>query len=231
MSYCLSDTSVLYFDLNVILRVITAPNSAFAEIRDNEEKYFAQSIGILIAVSFLTILVIVPFLIIPFDDVYLEEFDNFLFGIDDVDIVLSVISSIITGFVSAALSYFIGKKIGGNQNWKKVFSVVLHTNVLLFPMMLILSLLVFLMLGSLASIDIASLVDDDLDEQEALTAVGPMLGYVGLIALTAIVFVIWIIIVSVKALKVVNDFETGKAFGLLILVMIISSIVTIPLGL
>ncbi|MGH1520884.1 MAG: YIP1 family protein [Nitrosopumilus sp.] len=210
---------------------MTAPNSAFAEIRDNEEKYFVQSIGILIAVSFLTILVIVPFLVIPFDDVYLEEFDNFLFGIDNVDIVLSVISSIITGFVSAALSYFIGKKIGGNKNWKKVFSVVLHTNVIVFPMMLIFSLLVFLMLGSLVSLDIPSLVDEDLSEQEALTAVGPMLGYVGLIVVTAIVFVIWIIVVSVKALKVVNDFETGKAFGLLILVMILSSIATIPLGL
>ncbi len=221
----------MYFDLNVILRVITSPNSAFAEIRDNEEKYFVQSIGILIAVSFLTILVIVPFLVIPFDDVYLEEFDNFLFGIDNVDIVLSVISSIITGFVSAALSYFIGKKIGGNKNWKKVFSVVLHTNVIVFPMMLIFSLLVFLMLGSLVSLDIPSLVDEDLSEQEALTAVGPMLGYVGLIVVTAIVFVIWIIVVSVKALKVVNDFETGKAFGLLILVMILSSIATIPLGL
>lgn len=221
----------MYFDLNVILRVITSPNSAFAEIRDNEEKYFVQSIGILIAVSFLTILVIVPFLVIPFDDVYLEEFNNFLFGIDNVDIVLSVISSIITGFVSAALSYFIGKKIGGNKNWKKVFSVVLHTNVIVFPMMLIFSLLVFLMLGSLVSLDIPSLVDEDLSEQEALTAVGPMLGYVGLIVVTAIVFVIWIIVVSVKALKVVNDFETGKAFGLLILVMILSSIATIPLGL
>ena len=98
-------------------------------------------------------------------------------------------------------------------------------------MMLIFSELVLLMLGSLASLDMASLVDEDLDEQEALAAVGPMLGYVGLIALTAIVFVIWIIIVSVKALKVVNDFETGKAFGLLLLVMIISSIVTLPLGL
>lgn len=210
---------------------MTAPNSAFAEIRDNEEKYFAQSIGVLVAVSFLTMLIIVPFLIIPFDDVYLEEFDNFLFGVDDVDIVLSVISSIITGFVSAALSYFIGKKIGGNQNWKKVFSVVLHTNVLVFPMMLIFSLLIFLMLGSLTSLDIASLVDEDLDEQEALSLVGPILGYVGLIAVTAILFVIWIIVVSVKALKVVNDFETGKAFGLLILVMIISSIVTLPFGL
>ena len=231
MSCCVRNTSILYFDLNVVLRVITSPNSAFAEIRDNEEKYFAQSIGILIVVSLLTVLVIVPFLIIPFDDVYLEEFDNFLFGIDNVDIVLSVISSIITGFVSAALSYFIGKKIGGNKNWKKVFSVVLHTNVIVFPTMLIFSLLVFLMLGSFASLDIPSLVDEDLGEQEALTAVGPMLGYVGLIVVTAIVFVIWIIVVSVKALKVVNDFETGKAFGLLILVMILSSIATIPLGL
>ena len=231
MRYCLRKLSILYFDLNVILRVMTAPNSAFAEIRDNEEKYFAQSIAILIVTSFLTMLVIVPFLIIPFNDVYLEEFDDFLFGVDDVDAVLSVVSGIITGFLSAALSYFIGKKIGGNQNWKKVFSVVLHTNVLVFPMMLIFSLLIFLMLGSIASLDMTSLVDEDLNAQDALTAVGPLLGYVGLIAVTAIVFVIWIIVVSVKALKVVNDFETGKAFGLLILVMIISSIVTLPLGL
>ena len=50
-----------------------------------------------------------------------------------------------------------------------------------------------------------------------------MLAYAILIVVFAIAFMIWIIVISVKAIKTVNGFETGKAFGLLILVMIISS--------
>lgn len=63
----------------------------------------------------------------------------------------------------------------------------------------------------------------DVDEEQALSVMGPMLVYAILVGVFAIAFMVWIIVISVKAIKIVNGFETGKAFGILILVMIIAS--------
>ena len=220
----------MYFDLNIILRVITAPNSAFVQIRDNEEKYFAQSIGLLIFTSILGALLLVPFIMIPLDEAYFEGVDDTNFPTDNTDVILFVGINILSGFVSIVLFYFIGKKIGGNTNWKKVFSVIFHTHVPLIPMSVILSILLFLMMDSIASIDSSLFIELEEDEEQILSLIGPMLGYVGLFVIVAIAFVVWIFVVSVKAVKTVNGFGTAKAFGLIILVMIISSIVTAPFG-
>jgi hypothetical protein len=223
-----------FLDLNVILRVITAPNSAFAQIRDNEEKYFVSSIGIFFFASIVGLLVMIPFVMIPLDDVYYESFEK-----NDIDVdipadwanaILFVGISIITGIISNILFYFIGKKLGGNTNWKKVFSVLFYTYVPVIPMMVVLSVLVFLMWSSLTAIDPSYLMVPDVGEEEVFSLIVPVLGYVGLMAIVAIGFVVWIFIISIKAVKTVNGFSTVKAFGLIILVMIISSIITTPLG-
>ena len=211
------------FDLSVILHVITSPNSAFAQIRDNEEKYFAQSIGILIVSSVLSSLVILPFVMIPLSDAYFEGVDDVDLPTKGTDMVWAMAVGFLKGIVSFAALYFIGKKIGGNTNWKKVFSVIFHTYVPVIPMMIILSVLVFLMWGSLAEIDPSYLMSTDVDEEQVLSAMGPMLVYALLVGGFAIAFMVWIIVISVKAIKIVNGFDTGKAFGLLILVMIIAS--------
>lgn len=220
----------MYFDPNIILRVITSPNSAFSHIRDNEEKYFAQSIGLLIFTSILGALMLIPFIMIPLDEAYFEGVDDANFPTDNTDLILFVGINILSGFISAVLFYFIGKKIGGNTNWKKVFSVIFHTHVPLIPMSVILSILLFLMMDSIASIDSSLFIELEKDEEQILSLIGPMLGYVGLFIIVAIAFVVWIFVVSVKAVKTVNEFGTAKAFGLIILVMIISSIVTAPFG-
>ena len=215
------------FDLNVILRVITSPNSAFVQIKDNEEKYFAQSIGILIVSSVLSAFVILPFVMIPLSDVYFEGVDDVDLPTEGADMVLATVVGFLKGIVSFVALYFIGKKIGGNTNWKKVFSVIFHTYVPVIPMMITLSVLVFLMWSSLAETDPSYLISPDVDEEQDLSAIGPMLIYAILVGVFAIAFMVWIIVISVKAIKIVNGFDTGKAFGLLILVMIIASAVSI----
>lgn len=222
------------FDLNVFLQVITAPNSAFAQIRDNEEKYFAPSIGVFLIASVIGLLVIAPFVMMPLDDAYYETFEENDIDVDipasGSDIILFVGISIITGIISNVLFYFIGKKLGGNTNWKKVFSVMFYAYVPVIPMMIVISGLVFLMWGSLVAIDPSYLMAPDANDDEILSLIMPVLGYAGLLVLVAIVFVVWIFIVSIKGLKIVSGFSTAKAFGLTILVMIISSLVTAPLG-
>jgi len=222
------------FDLNVFLQVITAPNSAFAQIRDNEERYFASSIGVFLIASVIGLLVIAPFVMMPLDDAYYETFEENDIDVDiptsGSDIVLFVGISIITGIISNVLFYFIGKKLGGNTNWKKVFSVMFYAYVPVIPMMIVISVLVFLMWGSLVAIEPSYLMSSDASDDEILSLVMPVLGYASLLVLVAIVFVVWIFIVSIKGLKIVSGFSTAKAFGLVILVMIISSLVTAPLG-
>lgn len=222
------------FDPNVILCVITAPNSAFAQIRDNEEKYFASSIGIFLIASVIGLLVILPFVIMPLNGAYYESFEENDIDVDiptgGADIVLFVGISIVTGIISNALFYFIGKKLGGNTNWKKVFSVMFYAYVPAIPMTIVLSGLMFLLWGSLVAIDPSYLMSPDTDEQKIFSLVMPVLGYVGLLALAVIVFFVWIFVVSIKGLKVLNGFSTAKAFGLVILVVILSSLITTPLG-
>ena len=234
MHYCHNVVLILYFDLNVILRVIAAPNSAFAQIRDNEEKYFVSSIGIFLFASVIGLLVMIPFLMMPLDDAYYESFEENDIDVDIpadwADVILFVGISIISGIISNVLFYFIGKKLGGNTNWKKVFSVFFYAYVPIIPMMVMLSVLMFLMWSSLTAIDPSFFMTPDADEEEMFSLIEPVLGYVGLMAIVAIGFVAWIFIVSIKAVKTVNGFGTTKAFGIIILVMIISYIITTPLG-
>ncbi len=222
------------FNPNVILRVIIAPNSAFAEIRDNEEKYFISSVAIFLVASVIGLLVMMPFVMMPLDDAYYESFEENDIDVDipvgGVDMVLFVGISIVTGIISNVLFYFIGKKLGGNTDWKKVFSVMFYAYVPAIPMMVIISGLMFLMWGSLVAIDPSYLMEPDVDEEKIFSLIMPVLGYVGLLALAAIVFFVWIFVVSIKGLKILNGFSTAKAFGLVILVMIISSLITSPLA-
>ena len=214
--------------------MITAPNSAFSQIRDNEGKYFTSSIGIFLFASVVGLLVMVPFVMMPLDDAYYETFDENEIDVDIpvdwADVILFIGISIISGIISNVLFYFIGKKLGGNTSWKKVFSVLFYAYVPVIPMMAVMSVLAFLMWGSLTGIDPSILMTSDADDEEILSLIGPVLGYAGLMAVVAIGFVIWIFVVSVKAVKTVNGFGTAKAFGLIIMVMIISSIITAPLG-
>ena len=177
---------------------------------------------------------IAPFVMMPLDNAYYETFDenDIDVGIptDWADAILFVGISIASGILSNVLFYFIGKKLGGNTSWKKVFSVLFYTYVPVIPMMTALSVLAFLMWGSLTGIDPSHLMASDADDEEIFSLISPILGYASLMIIVAIGFVIWIFVVSVKAVKTVNGFGTAKAFGLIILVMIISSIITAPLG-
>ncbi len=222
------------FDLGLILRVITSPNSAFSQIRDNHEKYFVQSIGLLIFSSVLGILIVLPFVTMPLDDAYFENIDNTgnmnSIPSGETDVIWSVGLSILNGFISAVLFYFIGKKLGGDANWKKVFSVIFHTNVVAIPMIIILSILIFFMWDSLTLIEPTYIFEPDVNAEEIWSTLVPLLGYVALLAIVGIGFFVWLIVILVKAVKIVHGFETGKAFGLVVLVMIITTIVAIPLS-
>ena len=223
-----------YFDSSAILGVITSPNATFAKIRDNDEKYFVSSVGIFLIASIIGILVMAPFVMMPLDVAYYEAFEENQVDVDIPagwpDAVLFVGVSIVTGIISNVLFYFIGKMLGGSKSWRKVFSVIFYAYVPAIPMMLVLSVLMYLMWGSIVGIDPSYLMAPDSDEAEIFSLIGPVLSYAGLMVIVAIVFLVWVFIVTIKAVKTVHGFGTAKSFGLIILVMFITSIITIPLG-
>ena len=221
-----------FFDPSIILQVITSPNSAFSQIRDNEDKYLPQSIALLIVSSILGGLVVLPFAMMPLDDAYFDfegaEEINDTFPLGESAVGLSIGSSILSGFVSAFLYYFIGKSLDGNENWKKVFSVIFHIHAVTIPITIIMAVLVFLMWGSFTSVDSSVLLDPNLDEEDVFSLLGSFFVYVMLLAFLGVGFAIWALIVTIKAVKTVHGFGTAKAIGLIILVAIITSFASIP---
>ena len=222
------------FDLGIILQVITSPNAAFAQIRDNEERYFTQGIALLVISSILGAMAILPMVMIPINDDFFEmdgaENIDTGFPIAESAVVLSFASSLLGGFVSAALYYFIGKKLDGNTNWKKVFSVVFHIHAVVIPITIIVGIVLFFMWSSFSTIQPSILLHPNISNDDAFSEIGPFIGYVILLATLGIGFVIWGLIVSIKAIKTVHGFGTGKAFGLILLVGLITSLASIPFG-
>jgi len=194
-----------------------------------------QSIVLLVISSVLGALAVLPFVMMPIDDAYFEfegtgDIED-TFPLGDSAVGLSVVSSILSGFVSAVLYWFIGKKLDGNASWKKVFSVVFHVHAVVIPITIVISILLFLMWGSFTSIEASTILDPDIGEEDVLSSLGPFIGYVALLAVLGVVFAVWGLIVTIKAIKTVHGFSTGKALGLIILVAIITSLVSIPFGL
>lgn len=194
-----------------------------------------QSIALLLISSVLGGLAVLPFVMMPLDEAYFEfegtEDIESTFPLADSAVELSVISSVLSGLASAVLYWFIGKKLEGNASWKKVFSVIFHVNAVAIPITVVMAILLFLMWGSLTSIEPSVLLSPDIAEEDVLPMLGPFIGYVVLLVVVGLALAVWALIVTIKAVKVVHGFTTGKALGLIILVAIITSIVSVPFGL
>lgn len=193
--------------LDAAIRLVTAPNSAFAQIRDNYERYFAWSVGIFVSSIFLS---------------------NALFALLDPDLadtggfVLDVGAGLLAGIVFTAAAYLLGRLLGGNRNWRAVFSVLFYTNVLAFPL-----LAAFAALALLAGYGMMwpLIPSGQLDLEFNLLG---NLGYLALLGMCIIAAMVWIVIVLVKAAKTVNGFGTAKAFGIIVLAFVASLAVAAP---
>ena len=178
---------------------------------------------------------VIPFVMMPLDEEYfaMEEGEGIEESIlmEESSIPITIGTSILSGFVSAILYYFIGKRLEGNGNWKKVFAVVFHVHAVAIPITIIIAIVIFFMWSSFTSIEPSILLDPNIPEEDLFPTLGPFIGYVALLAVLGVGFAVWMIIVTIKAIKTVHGFGTGKAFGLIILVGIISSVLNIPFSL
>ena len=97
----------------------------------------------------------------------------------NLDIAIFVVSDTVIGFAFAALLYFIGKKLGGNKDWKKIFSVIFHAYIHTVPFLVVISILLFLMLNSVSGIDPSFFQTSDENDVRLFSVAAPVLGYIG----------------------------------------------------
>ena len=114
--------------LAMMLRVVITPNSAFAEIRDNADRYFPWSLGIIVFLSIL-FAVIEPAALS-------SEYQLIIAAGMATGIAVSILGS----FVSTAVIYLLGRLFGGNKNWKQVFSAIFYAQIIAIPAYVVIAL-------------------------------------------------------------------------------------------
>lgn len=189
--------------INAIISILTRPNQTFRDITENPINYFATAIAILAVTSFF------------FISYTVGEPDPSL-TINEIGYVWDVMhqsesfgKSVLWNLVSIVLIFYLAKKFGGNNDFKKVFSVLAFAMVPVLIGGIILH--IFFMHPPL----LESITGIDKEDPEFAGLFWPLY-------YTFMAFTFWSLVLSIKAIKIVNAFGTAKAFGILIASVIVA---------
>ena len=182
--------------LNMILRVMIRPNSAFTEIRDNDQRYFAWSVGIYVGVVLLTVYVVL----------------NYTFSEYGEDKVLSTVVAISSDIIFLALIYLFRRVFSGNASWRKFFSTVFYSHVFVIPMFVLMGL-IHLTVGF---IELNPLGIDEITSEEFHNVFSFGIASFMVHIAIPVAFTVWEIVLLVKAVKIVNGFGTAQALVLIV---------------
>lgn len=156
--------------LKMSLGVLIRPNTTFEIIRDNHHRYYLASICVMVATIVMTVLSDIPDLLWGGGSLWLIPVSA-AFGLGGM-------------LMLAAVTFYLGRGLGGSDNWLQVFSVIFYAHVVAICMA------------------IAFMIESSLSFPNQVAY-----------SIIQLAFMIWMIIVITKAIKVVNGFSTGKAFG------------------
>lgn len=123
---------------------------------------------------------------------------------------VSVIFGILSGLLSLFVIYLIGSGMSGNSNAREYISVMFFAHIYAIPMFFA---LVILMLATTSTITPYAVVDP--------------VGFIPLV-ICYVLFSIWGLVLLVKAVKIINDFGTLKAFLLLVVGYVVSALILTP---
>ena len=194
-----------------VISVMTRPNQVFREITNHDQSYFIFGIVIFALASFF----FVGF--IDEESVASLPVNEGGFVLDAWYQIQSFGESVLWNVLSVALIFYLGAKFGGNNNFKKVFSVITFA---LIPMLIGGMIMhVFALYPQL--METISGIDKESPE---------FAGLFWPLYFTYMPFVLWSVILSVKAIKIVDGFGTAKAFGLLVLSAVIVYVVALTIS-
>ena len=175
-------------ELGMAFRLMIRPNQTFATLRDDDRRYFAPSVVLMLLVGayFSFGSVIIP----PIDAV------SIAYSAADFGVSISVVVA------SAGITYYICRSLGGNKNWRNVFTVIFYLEVVWVPLAVI----------------------------SPMLFAGPALSLWGeaYYVPVYIAVLIWSSILFIKAIKVLNGFSTIKAVCVWLLIGVILLLLAIP---
>lgn len=188
--------------LRIILLVIMHPNSAFATIRDNVEKYFwwpVVGLGLSLAVW--------VFFVIAVESL-LQHSDPLFLIINATSIAGKATSHLIF----TVMVWLIGRAKGGTRQWRKVFSVLFYVWAVLAIPHVVLGAILFVL----------SLEIED---------TWIVFELVIIIRFFLFGWAIWAVILVIKAINVVNKwYDTWKAVKVFILSLILVVLIEVLIG-
>ncbi len=185
---------------DMVVKILSKPNSAFEEISVNSRYYFIPAVIIFaIAIGF---------------DLYTALVDSPPIMTDSnyaLYAVMSLIEAVSAPLLAIAVVFYVGRVLGGTKSFKKTFSILSWCFIPIIICITIVLLSGIHFPGNFIADENAEqdlLLDDKFVEEQ--------------IILNLIVwpFVIWYIILTTKAIKVMNGFGTKKSFAILILSLI-----------
>ncbi len=205
--------------LNMILRVMVRPNSAFTEIRDNDQRYFAWSVGIYVGFVLLTV-----YAVLLYDAV----------GEYGEDKALSIVVTISSDIIFIALIYLFGKVFSGNKSWRKVFSTIFYSHVFVIPMFVILMALMllaggFIQLNPLDGPGLGEFISS-VSASEFIDGFWAFITFWIALFVIMVAFAVWGIVLLVKAVKIVNGFGTAQAFVLIVVAGVVTGTIFTVVG-
>ena len=216
--------------LIVAMRVITAPNSAFAHVRDNGGRWLVWSAGIYVLASLALVLLNPQYAFVTDSVPYVPEPNGGLQAAEHSQnqaLDLGTISRfaatvLLMGCIPPALIYLLGRLFGGNKSWQKVFAVVFYTHTIYFPLIAIAMILFLVSDGSLSTIfGVVQIPEQSGDLEYGI----PFLVWIILRYTVILVAIVWSIAVLAKAVRVVNGFGLGKSLGMIALAYLATFIV------
>ena len=167
----------------MVLMVLIRPNTTFEIIRDNHTRYYLASICVMVAPIIMPVLSDIP---------------GLLWGGGSLLLVpVSVAFGLGGTLMFATVTFYLGRGLGGSDNWLQVFSVIFYAHAVA------------------VCIAIAFMVWSSLNFYDHTVY-----------SIILLAFAIWMIVVFTKAIKVVNGFSTGKAFGVMV-VSVVSVAITV----
>ena len=171
-------------ELGMAFRLMIRPNQTFAALRDDDRRYFTPSVVLMLLVGayFSLVSAIMP------------PVDAWSIASGTADFGVGVLATV----AGAGITYYICRSLGGNKNWRKVFTVIFYLEATQIPLAVILPMFLVPLW-------------DEFYYVPAYIAV-----------------LVWYSIFFIKAVKVLNDFSTIKAVCVWLLIGVIFLLLAIP---
>ena len=200
--------------ISTVIGILKNPNQSLQEICYNENNYLVFGLIILALAGISSI-----GLITTSPDESPITFNHLGYALTNEPVyeITETVFSFLASILLIVMVFLIGKRFGGISNFKKIFAT---QSCSLLPVII----------GGILSNTILFVLPYVIPESPV--GAEPPFQYFALVVYFGVYgpFGIWSIIIAIKAIKIPNGFDTGKAIGVFLLSLLIVSFILIPVS-